>query len=66
MLVCEDVAVDEFLQFVDVCSRSHEGVNGRIFPMSEYTEKQVVGSDSIASGPHRFLSGIVDYRVQLV
>ena len=56
MLVCEYPAVDELLHLFYVDDNSSKGVYGSVFPVSDDAQKHVVGSYSVASCPHRFLS----------
>ena len=66
MFVGEDVAIDELLHLIEVASEASERVSSGIFRMSDDAQKEVVGSYSIASRPHRFVAGIVDDCVEFV
>ena len=66
MLVCEDSAVYELLHLVKVAAESSQCVAGSVLCMSYDAQKEVVGSYSIASRPHRFFARVVDYRIEFV
>ena len=66
MLVCEDLVVDELLHFLHVYHHSAQHICGSILLMSDYSEEEMVGGDSVAACPHCLFSGKINDRAELV
>ena len=65
-LIGEDALVYEGLQLCGLHTKVLEDAEGRILLLTDESKEQMIRADSVASGTHRFLTGVFNDEVEFV